>query len=139
MLSIRTGRGLIVPEAVLDAGRHEHERPGRRGCRLVAEEERHLALEDVERIVLVGMHVRFEHAAGSDLDDSEREARRVCGPCEELHVSYAMPLPGQHDNRLAVHGRLRSPRHHGEADGLLVRSVAGVVGGAYGEAVGADR
>jgi hypothetical protein len=51
------------------------------------------------------MHVCLEQAAGSDVDDSEGEARRVSGSCEELDVRYAMPLPGQHDNRLAVHGR----------------------------------
>jgi hypothetical protein len=103
---------------MLDAGRHEHERPGRSDCRHVTEEERHLAFEDVERIVLFGMHVCLEQASGSDLDDSEREARRVSGPCEELDVPYAMPLPGQHDDRLAVHGRhpLRAQHRDGATE-----------------------
>src|SRR4051794_28520441 len=38
----------VVAEAVRDAQRHEHEGAGRRLGLLVAEEERHLALDDVE-------------------------------------------------------------------------------------------
>ena len=55
-----------VAEAVADAGRDEHER-ARAGDDLVAlraERERDLAVEDVERVVLVGVDVRLERAAG---------------------------------------------------------------------------
>jgi hypothetical protein len=88
---------------VLDAGRHEHERARRRGSLLVAEEERELALEDVERVVLSGVHVRLEHAAGGDLDDAEVEARRVHGAGEELDVPDPVALPGRDDDRPVRH------------------------------------
>jgi hypothetical protein len=100
------GSVAVVAERVLDAGRREDERPRRRGHLVVAEDERHLALEDVERVVLVLVDVRLEHAARGDLDDPEREAGRVCGAGEELDVADAVTLPGRDDNRIGVHGRI---------------------------------
>ena len=46
------GRGGPVRERVRDAGRDQHEGPGRRPHLVVAEQERQLALEDVEGVVL---------------------------------------------------------------------------------------
>ena len=61
------GGGAVVRERVRDARRDEHERAGRRGDLLaVAELEGQLALEDVERVVLVSVDVRLEVAAGRD-------------------------------------------------------------------------
>ena len=61
---MRTGVLRVVGEAVAHAGRDEHER-ARAGHDLlvvVADHERQLALEDVERVVLVGVDVRLERA-----------------------------------------------------------------------------
>jgi hypothetical protein len=52
-----------VAKAVRDARRYEHECPGRRADLAVAEEERQLALDDVEGVVLVGVDVRFERGS----------------------------------------------------------------------------
>ena len=90
-LSIRTGAAPVVAEPVLDAGRHEHERPRWGGHLLRAEAERHLALEDVERVVLVGVDVRLELATGRDLDDPEVEARRVARAGENSTLPTRWP------------------------------------------------
>lgn len=87
---------------MLDARRHEHERARRRGHRLLAEDERHLALGDEEGVVLVVVDVLFQLAAGRDLDDPEGEARRVGRAGEELHVADAVTLAGRHDDRPQV-------------------------------------
>ena len=110
MLNIRTGRSLIVAEAVLDARRHEHERAGRSRHLAASEQERHLALDDVERVVLILVDVGLELAAGSDLDDPEREARRVGGASEELDVAHAVALAGRDDDRLGLHRPIPSRR-----------------------------
>src|SRR3954453_4429980 len=91
----------VVAKAVLDTGRRDPECPGRRRHLPLAELERHLALEDVERVVLAVVHVRLEHAPGRDLDDLEVEPRRVDGPCEELDVAEPVTLPGRDDDRFA--------------------------------------
>jgi hypothetical protein len=91
--------GCVVAKAVLDAGRDEHERSGRRRDLLaVAEEEGHLALEDGEGVVLVGVDVGLEDAAGDDLDDAEGEPGRVRGAGEELHVAHSAAMPGRDDD-----------------------------------------
>src|SRR3954454_18103085 len=81
-----------VAEAVLDAGRDEHERPGRRLDVLARDGERQLALEGVENVGLVLMDMPLELPPGDDLDDAEREPRRVRGAGEELHVAHAVTL-----------------------------------------------
>jgi hypothetical protein len=58
------GTIVLVLEAVLDSGRHQHECPSGRGHAMVAEDEGHLSIDDVERIVLL-MDVGFELAPGA--------------------------------------------------------------------------
>jgi hypothetical protein len=43
--------------------------------------------------------MRLEHAPDGDLDDPEREARRVHGPGEELDVAEPVALAGRDDDR----------------------------------------
>src|SRR5215216_2527339 len=93
----------VVAEAVLDPGRDEHERSGRRDRLVVAEEERQLTLQDVERVVLVGVDVRLELAAGADFDDPEREARGVDRSREELDVADAVSLARRNYDWLGTH------------------------------------
>src|SRR3954462_1527847 len=96
------GTVAVVAEPVLDPGGHEHE-GSRRGRHLaVAERERHLALQDVERVVLAVVDVLLEHAPGRDLDDPEGEPRRVGGAREELDVAEPVPLAGRDDD--GIHG-----------------------------------
>jgi hypothetical protein len=77
-----------------------------RRCRaLAAERERHLALDDVEGVVLVVVDVRLELAPGSDLDDAEVEAGRVGGASQELDIADAMALAGGNDDGTGIHGR----------------------------------
>src|SRR5690349_20227213 len=94
----------VVTEAMLDIGRGEHERARRRRHLAVAEDERHLALEDVERIVLAVVGVLLELAPCGDLDDLDVEPRRVDGPGEELDVAQPMPLTERDDDRVGRHG-----------------------------------
>src|SRR3954466_9273237 len=82
----------VVAEGVLHPGRHEHERAGRRADLLVTEHERHLALDDEERVVLLLVHVRLQLTPAGDLDDPEVEARRVDRAGEELHVPETVSL-----------------------------------------------
>ena len=106
MLNIRTGVLPWLVNACGDARGDEHERAGRRGDLLaVAQLEGHLALEDVERVVLVGVDVRLEVAAGRDVDDPEREARRVRGAGEELDVAVARPFARRDDDCCLAHRR----------------------------------
>src|SRR5436190_24012951 len=76
-------RRSLVPEGVLRALRDQDERAERRRHILAFDREDHLALEDVEGVVLLLVNVCLELAAGGDLDDGEVEPRRVDGPCEE--------------------------------------------------------
>ena len=94
--------GTVVAERVDDAGRDEDEGSGRRPDRLVAQQECHRALEDVERVVLGRVLVGLELAAREDLDDAEVEARRVGGAGEELDVPVAGALSRRDDDG-AVH------------------------------------
>src|ERR1700712_2072419 len=105
-----------VAEAVRDAGRDEHEgaRAGRRG--LGAEEEDHLALEDVERVVLRGVDVLLELTARRDLDDAEVEARALGGAGEELEFAAAGPRTGRDNDR-------RGPVHGGHTPGRSLRAA----------------
>src|SRR5262245_53575082 len=77
------GGGAVVSEGVLDPGRDEDERPGPGRHLSPLEQEDHLALEDVERVVLGLVDVGLELAPGGDLDDREVEPRGVGAPCEE--------------------------------------------------------
>src|SRR4051795_11436949 len=95
----------VVAEAVLHPRRDEHERAGRRGDNVVPEQERQLAVEDVEGVVLVVVDVRLELAAGGEVDDAEREARGVRGAREELDVADAPALAGCDDDGAGVHAR----------------------------------
>src|SRR4051794_20516134 len=107
----------VVAEAVLDAGRDEHERPTTGDRRLAAEEERHLALEDVKGVILVRMRVRLEVTPRHDLDDAEREPRRVDRAREELHVADPVARPGGHDDRPPAHSSSpRSAREYRSAE-----------------------
>jgi hypothetical protein len=87
---------------VLYPGRHEEKGAGTGRHRAVVEEEGHLALDDVEGVVLGLVDVRLELAASLDLDDREGEARRVRGAGEELDVAEPMPLAGRDDDRSTV-------------------------------------
>ena len=89
----------VVAKTVLDAGRHQHERSGAGDRLLAGVHEGHLALEDVERVVLGIVDVRLEHAPGLDLDDRQVEARRVGGTGEKLDVADPVPLSGRDDDR----------------------------------------
>src|SRR2546421_5591051 len=57
-----------------------------------AEHERHRALDDEERVVLLLVHVRLQLTPDGDLDDPEVEARRVDRAGEELHVPEMVSL-----------------------------------------------
>ena len=57
--------------------------------------------EDVEGVVLAVVDVLLEHAAARDLDDPEREARRVDGSRQELHVADSVALARRDDDGLA--------------------------------------
>src|SRR4051812_18824117 len=100
------GHVALVAEAVLDARRHEHERARRRRHVLAVDGERHLALDDVERVVLLVVRVRLEHPAGGDLDDPEGEARRVDRAGEELDVAHAVALSRGDDDGTGRHARI---------------------------------
>jgi len=104
----------VVAEAVLDAGRRQDERARWRRHLLLAERERHLALDDVERVVLAVVDVRLEDAPGGDLDDPEGEPRGVDGAGQELDVPDPVTLAGRDDDRLGLHAphpsRALSPR-----------------------------
>src|SRR4051812_14462671 len=116
----------VVAEAVLDPRRGEDERARRRGHGLLAECERHLALDDVERVVLARVHVRFELAPGGDLDDAEREAGRVDGAGEELDVADAMTLARRDDDWLKLHRGILSGVAGGDVvEPELARAPAG--------------
>src|SRR5215213_7610648 len=88
-LSIRTGASPWLVKACGTPGGTSTNVPG------VAGLEGELALEDVERVVLVGVHVRLEVPPRDDLDDAEREPRRVRGPGEELDVAVTGALAGR--------------------------------------------
>ena len=122
MLNIRTGRSLIVAEAVFACPaarartcRAEPAPPG------PSEQERHLALDDVERVVLFLVDVGLELASGSDLDDPEREARRIRGASEELHVA---PRGGPRRAARRSAGAPPVPFHHAtRADAYATRTA----------------
>ena len=76
---------------------------------LLAKREHDLAVEDVERVVLLGVDVRLQRAAGLERDDPEREARGVGRAGEELDVPVAGALSGRDDDG-AVHARDRMVR-----------------------------
>ena len=97
------GRRAVVAKAVLHARRDQHVGAGAGQRRLLAEQERQLALEDVEGVVLVVVGVLGELAAGREVDDPEREARRVGGAREELDVADAAALAGRDDDRAIAH------------------------------------
>jgi hypothetical protein len=98
MLSIRTGSSVSLRKPCSTPG-GANEGAGRGLHLFVAEHERHLALGDVEGVVLVGVDVVLEIAPGRDLDDPEREARRVHRSREELHVPHTVSFTGRHDDR----------------------------------------
>src|SRR3954452_8254018 len=104
----------VIAEAVLDARGRQDERAGWRRHVFVAERERHLALDDVERVVLAVVDVRLEDAPGGDLDDPEGEPRGVDGAGQELDVPDPVTFAGRHDDRLGLHAadpsRALSPR-----------------------------
>jgi hypothetical protein len=52
------------------------------------------------------MDVRLEMAAGRDVDDPEREARRVGRAGEELDVAVAGPGAGRDDDCVRAHRRI---------------------------------
>ena len=109
------GRRAVVAKAVLHARRDEHVGAGAGQRGLLAEQERQLSLEDVEGVVLVVVGVLGELAAGSEVDDPEREARRVGGACEELDVADAGALAWRDDYRAIAHRSIlpASPRGAG--------------------------
>jgi hypothetical protein len=89
-----------VLERVLDARRHEHERPGRRGDLPSRDDERQLAVEYEERVVLAVVGVRRRAVAvRRHRDDREVEPRGVLAQREELHVADPQPLAGADDRR----------------------------------------
>ena len=90
-----------IRERVRNAGRDKHERP-RPGDELRAvEQERDLALEDVERVVLAFVDVhRRPVAMRLHRHDREVEARRVRTPCEKLDVADTMAFAGADDDDL---------------------------------------
>ena len=94
MLRTRVGRSSGVAERVLHAGRHQHERPGGRRDVALVQQERELAVEDVEDVVLVGVHVRLG-AVGvrRHRDHADVDPRRVLAQPEELDVPEAHALP----------------------------------------------
>ena len=63
MLSTRAGFSVRLEKPVVVAGRDEHERAGRRGHLGLADEEGQLALEHVEAVVLLRVHVRVRARA----------------------------------------------------------------------------
>ena len=129
MLSIRTGAA-VVAEAVLDAGRDEHERARRRRHALRAEDERQLAVEDVEGVVLVGVDVGVELAPRRQLDDPDVEPGRVGGPGEELDVPHPGALTARttigrgSTRRMLPHAGARSsPRTAAGGRGLALAAL----------------
>src|SRR5215203_809352 len=79
---------------------------------LTLDREDHLALEDVEGVVLLLVDVGLEHAPGGDLDDREVEARGIRGPREELDVPDALALAGRDDYGAVAHaGRRERPEN----------------------------
>jgi hypothetical protein len=111
----RDGRRAIR-ERVGDAGRHEDECPRPYGDLLLLDDHDDLALEDVERVVLVGVHVERRPFAGLLRDDREVEARRVGGAREELDVRDTVPFARANDD-----GTLE-PHHATAAETLTPRS-----------------
>src|SRR5215208_935273 len=105
------GRPLVM-EGMLDARRDEHERSRWGRDVLTLDREDHLALEDVEGVVLLLVDVGLEHAPGGDLDDREVEARGIRGPREELDVPDALALAGRDDYGAVAHaGRRERPEN----------------------------
>jgi hypothetical protein len=94
----------FVSEAVGHSRRNQDKRPRGRNRRLVAEEKRHLALEDVKRVVFVLVDVLLDPTPRGHLDDAEVEARRVPTSGEKLDVAHPMPLARPDDYRPVAHG-----------------------------------
>ena len=88
-----------IRKGVVDAGRHEDERPG--VCRelLVPDGERQRSLEQVEGVVLGRVDVsRRAVPVGLDGDDREVEARRVGASSQELDVADSVTLTRPDDD-----------------------------------------
>jgi class 3 adenylate cyclase len=84
---------------VLHSGRHEHKRSRAGDDLVVVDEECQLAVEDVERVVLVVVLVHGRAlAVRLHRDLGQVETGRVAASGEELDVADAMPLTGSDDD-----------------------------------------
>ena len=111
-LSIRTRVSPRFRERVRDARRDEDEgaRPGQE--LVLTQEQRQLALEDVERVVLRVVRVgRRPFSVRGHRDQAEVEPRRVLRAREKLHVADPMTLARTDDDCL------RRLAHSGNSSG----------------------